>query len=312
MPKTDKTERKPKMTGNLYCRKCKRTRLAVNFYDATNLMLDTNEKMSICVDCCGDIYNYYFSLYQNVPKALELTCEDLDVRFSKKALEQTQSHIDKLISGGKSANSIFGCYKSKLMSTVKKNEGSNCFRYRDSDTEIIQELRFNIDNGNIDPDLILFWGEGFDYNSLIFLEAELGNWKQTHKCDNQAEVTLLKEICIKILAIRDTRSKNGNTSAELKELQELMKTASVDPAKANSASAGKSHDAFGVWIKDIEQFKPAEWHDKQEKYKDMDGFIPYIKDYIVRPIKNFITGSRDFHVNDNININLDDEGDSNG
>ena len=92
-----------------------------------------------------------------------------------------------------------------------------------------------------------------------------------------------------------------------------MKTASVDPAKANAASAGKSHDAFGLWIKDIEQFKPAEWFEEQEKYKDMDGFILYIQNYIVRPIRNFITGNRDFQVNDNIDVSLDDdEGDSNG
>ena len=89
-----------------------------------------------------------------------------------------------------------------------------------------------------------------------------------------------------------------------------MKTASVDPAKANQASSGKLQDAWGVWVKDIEQFKPAEWHDRQEKYKDMDGFIPYIKDYIVRPIKNFITGQRDFQIKDNINIVLSEDEDA--
>ncbi|HSH51936.1 MAG TPA: hypothetical protein VK982_09470 [Bacteroidales bacterium] len=75
-----------------------------------------------------------------------------------------------------------------------------------------------------------------------------------------------------------------------------MKTASVDPAKANAISSGQSVDRFGVWIKDIEQYRPAEWWEQQEKYVDMDGFKLYIKDYIVRPIKNFFTGTKDFFV----------------
>jgi hypothetical protein len=170
----------------------------------------------------------------------------------------------------------------------------------------------------IDDDLKIFWGYGFTPKDYVFLELELANWKQTHKCDNHAELTLLKEICIKILDIRNKRASNESTSKEQKELQDLMKTASVDPAKANIASAGKSHDAFGVWVKDIEQFRPAEWFEQQEKYVDMDGFKPYLKNYVYRPIENFLTGIRNFFVDDDIDANLDDvdidvnEGEFNG
>ena len=76
---------------------------------------------------------------------------------------------------------------------------------------------------------------------------------------------------------------------------------------------------LGLFIKDIEQFRPAEWHEQQEKYVDMDGFKPYIKNYIVRPIENFLTGVRNFFVDDNIDADLDsvdvgnvNEGDSDG
>lgn len=168
-----------------------------------------------------------------------------------------------------------------------------------------------------DEDLILFWGKGFDIDDYIFLESELSNWKKTHKCDNQAEITLLKEICIKVLEIRKAREQRNSVGNLQKELQDLMRTCSVDPSKANQASAGKSHDAFGLWVKEIEQFRPAEWYEDQEKYKDMDGFIPYIKNYIIRPIENFFTGLRNFVVDDNIDadldsVEIDNEGDSNG
>lgn len=306
MPKVGKTVRSPKVaSGEGYCRKCEKTMSLGKFYEATNPMIDSNGFMSVCRECCANIYDMYFGLYNNLEIALKLTCQDLDVRFSEDALIQTQSHIEKLLSQGKKADKVFGYYKSKLGSTGKTNEKFNSLRFKDSEFE---KVISNEITGDIDDDLILFWGKGFEsIDDYIFLETELGNWKQTHKCDNQAEVTLLREICIKILEIRKARENKDNTSNLQKELQDLMKTASVDPAKANAASAGKSQESWGVWIKDIEQFRPAEWHDKQEKYKDMDGFIPYIKDYIIRPIKNFITGQRDFQISDNINVNLDDE-----
>ena len=84
-----------------------------------------------------------------------------------------------------------------------------------------------------------------------------------------------------------------------------MKTASVDPAKVILQVLVKFmiRGAFGLKILNS---LDREWHDQQEKYKDMDGLIPYIKDYIVRPIRNFITGNRDFQLSDNINVRIDD------
>jgi len=317
MPKLTKTVRQPKVvSGEGYCRICKKILPASKFYEATNLMIDQNGLLSVCRDHCNELYDSYYSIHNNVDIALKLTCRDLDVRYSAEALKQAQSHLESLFAKGKKADKLFGYYKSKLGSTQKSSEKLESFRFKDSEFEsmVTEEIVEDIDD-----DLLLFWGKGFEsIDDYIFLEMELSNWKQTHKCDNQAEVTLLKEICIKILNIRNKRAIGENVSQDVKELQDLFKTASVDPAKANQASAGKSHDCYGLWVKDIEQFRPAEWYEQQDKYKDMDGFIPYIKNYIVRPIENFITGIRNFLVDDDIDADLDNadigaiDGDSDG
>ncbi len=304
MPKLTKTIRQPKeVSGEGYCRICMKMLPAAKFYEATNTMIDKNGLLSVCRDHCNELYDSYYSIHNNVDIALKLTCRDLDVRYSAEALKQAQSHLESLFAKGKKADRLFGYYKSKLGSTQKSSEKLESFRFKDSEFEsmVTEEIVEDIDD-----DLLLFWGKGFEsIDDYIFLEMELSNWKQTHKCDNQAEVTLLKEICIKILNIRNKRAIGENVSQDVKELQDLFKTASVDPAKANQASAGKSHDCYGLWVKDIEQFRPAEWYEQQEKYKDIDGFIPYIKNYIVRPIENFITGIRNFLVDDDIDADLD-------
>ena len=47
---------------NNYCRKCKifKSINGNNFYEATNPFLDSNGWMSICRDCCNNIYDEYF------------------------------------------------------------------------------------------------------------------------------------------------------------------------------------------------------------------------------------------------------------
>lgn len=320
MPKVTKKERIKVDDGYGYCRKCQQSKPLNQFYEATNLNIDTSGKLSVCRDCCNELYHKYFSIYNNLEIALDLTCRDLDIVYDEDALIQTQSHIDKLLSNGKNANAVFGYYKSKLSSLNKNNTGMESFRYKDSPKfkNAINNLEIHNENQNNDNcdnviyfsnedryELGLFWGDGFTDNQLQYLVNELENWKQTHKCDNRAELTLLKEICIKLLQIRDKRALKESVSNDLKELQDLMKTASVDPAKANVASAGKSHECFGLWVKDIEQFTPAEWFEDQEKYTDMDGFGKYIKNYITRPIENFLAGTRNFIVDDTIDGDLD-------
>lgn len=293
-----------------YCRKCMQVMPTIRFYESTNPMIDSNGRMSICRDCCTEIYNTYFSINNNVEKSLYLTCEDLDVRFSRDALNQTISHLENALSSNKKVDKVFGVYKSKLSSLSKENEGITSFRFRDSSdyeskgTEV-KEVREEI----IDNKLKLFWGKKYCIEDLEYLEMELSSWKATHKCDNQAELILIKEICIKQLEIMRDRDSNKPTSSSLDELQKLMKTASVDPAKANVASAGKSQDCWGLHVKDIEMFTPAEWFDQQEKYKDMDGFADYIKKYIYTPIVNFLTGKRDFGTEGSIDEEEDEDED---
>lgn len=300
-----KQELKKKMSDKdvNFCRRCRKVLNISSFYEATNTLIDTNGYMSVCKNCCQEIYNTYYTIYNNVEQAIHSTCIDLDLLFDPIALQATQNHIESLLSKGRNVSAVFGTYKSKVTSLAKISDDYS-LRYKDTSLEnkiyipdIEQEdvlSRYDIDESQE------FWGPGFTAEDYKFLNKELEYWQATHVCETRADLILLKEICIKILEIRNKRAMKENVSGLQKELQDLMKTASVDPAKANQASAGKMQEAWGVFIKDIEQFRPAEWHDKQEKYKDMDGLINYLKDYILRPLKNFVTGQRDFKVSDNI------------
>jgi hypothetical protein len=292
-----------KKPDNIYCRRCKKSLAQSNYYEATDLSIDTNGFMSICKDCINEIYQNYFNLYKSLDKALYYTCRKFDVIYYGEAVNATIVHIETLKSSGKPAEKVFGYYKSKLSSFARIN-GLSDFTYQDTLFELKREV-LEEDLKDIDDDLILNWGKGFSAEDYIFLEHELAEWKETHKCDNKAEITLLREICIKKLDIIRAREGKQPTTSLIKELQELMKTASVDPAKANQANSGKSIDCYGLWIKDVEIKSPAEWIKDKKLFADVDNISDYFKKYITRPLKNFITGSRDFSID--TDFKLEDE-----
>lgn len=292
-----------------YCRKCQNVLPAIRFYETTNPALDSNGKMSICRQCCSNLYDAYFSVSNNIEKAIYLTCEDLDVRFSNEALSQTLSHVESAISSNRNLNKVFGIYKSKLGSISKENEGILSFRFKDSSksktvTQITENILLESKTEVIDPKLSLFWGNKFNIEDLTFLEQELYNWKETHRCDNNAELVLIKEICMKQLEIRTNREEGKSVTSPLGELQNLMKTASLDPAKSKAASAGKSHESWGMHVKDVEELTPAEWFDQQDKYRDIEGFDKYLENYVARPIRNFFSGDRNFSINEDNGFNI--------
>lgn len=301
-----------------YCTLC-RHELPISKFLKSNSDLNSNGKMSVCSDCLNEYFSKLYKLrrgYGNnftvdatniqfdtvTEEIINETCQKFDICFNYGAYESLISHIETEITNGRTPTvRIFGIYKSKLESTGNKNGASGLtYEYSDrvrssnsmnetSDVMITKEDML---------DLKRFWGSGFEDEDYIFLEEELARWKGTHKSDTQSEITLLREICITILETRIARS-NGNSTKDLKkEMQDLMKTAAVDPSKANAASAGQGHDRYSQWIEDTENYEPAEYFEDKDLFEDYDGLMGYINKYIYRPIKNLLTDSRDFDLGD--------------
>jgi hypothetical protein len=280
MPKLTKTQRQPKVvSGEGYCRKCQKTMRLNKFYEATNPMLDSNNFMSICKDCANEIYNYYFTIYNNMEKALQLTCQDLDVRFSVKAMEQVQTHIEKLKSTGKSADAVFGYYKSKLSSLSRNNEGIDNFRFRDSDIlnnslPVINQNDFIDSDFEVTEDSIRFWGINLDKHEYEYLSAKLEEYLNTYECDTPVMEELLKQAAYESLEIRNKRQKKEDVSKNLKNLQEILGTANIKPNQETGANATEQA-TLGLLIKKWETEEPVPEPDPE--WKDVDGIGKLIR-----------------------------------
>lgn len=285
-----------------YCRKCMATKKPADFYRAVDTFLDANGLMSVCKDCIGDIYNRAFQREHSIEGAILLTCRIVNVRYEPRMVESLKNTILKREAEDKEIDLGFGHYL-RLLNTTNRTtrlieelpDGDMTFQEPSlavsaqplSDEQVEVDIKTYLEN---------FWGKGLEFEDYDYLERELAEWQRTTKCDTQPALVLIREICFIQNQIRKDRILGKNTSSLVKQLQDIMKNSALTPAQQSAASGKKSLDAFGVWVKEIEQKTPAEWFEEQDKFKDMDGLKQYGEDFIVRPIRNFIGVSRDFNV----------------
>lgn len=283
----------------IYCRRCMEFKKPTEFFTAVDKDLDLNGFFSVCKSCCDELYSGYYRIEHDVARAILQLCRKLNVKFDEASVDSTIAQLKTYADKGKQTDSVLGIYKGKLAANSKNNMSDkiSSFDLTFVEPNTILPPAHPLDDSLQSHDLKEFWGENYNFEDYEYLEKELAEWKATHKCDTKAEEMLLKEICYKSLEIRKQRLlPKGSTAALVNELQALMKTASVDPAKTTVAGSGKSLDTFSGIIKMIEEKEPADFYKDKELFKDFDNIGWLFRKYVTRPLKNFITQSRDFNV----------------
>ena len=284
----------------IYCRRCMTLKVPSEFFSAVD-DLDSNGFMSICKKCCNEIYDSYYSVEHSIAKAILRTCRKINLMFDEGCVGSTETHLKTLFDNGKPTDNIIGIYKSKLAQSQKNNfsdPGSEFDLTFHEPNIMIKNEPMTDDEEFESGDLKLVWGENLTFDDYQFLEREYDEWKKTHRCDTKAEKTLIREICHKELEIRKKRIETqGHVPGSLtKELQDLMKTANVDPSKTSEANSGKNKERYSKFIEILEENDPADYYKDKMLYKNFDNQDFILKKYVTRPLKNFITQSRDFNV----------------
>jgi len=287
----------------IYCRKCTKHLVPDKFYDAVdNGLVDTNKKMSVCKDCVQKIYNEVFAETQSMEKTLHKICIILNIKFSNEVVDATKKHIQTLLDNGKNVNMVFGVYKQKITATNKSmNKSIEEYEGYEDVAVIFTEKQIDVKEVLIPQNIVAFWGKDLPRGDIEYLEKEYSDFKNTHAADTHAEVVLLKQVCYTMLDIKKARLALDPTDKLVKELQELMKSLTISPNVANANVETKGSNTFGQWIADIEREEPAQWllsDPRGDIYRDVADTDEYYKKYMVRPLKNFIQGSKDFNVDE--------------
>lgn len=269
-----------------------------NFYVAGEMSVFAGlGYIPICKRCIYKMMEEYYRDKKDMKESMYCVCRKLDIAFDTNIFEGSLTN-DK-----QTATRVFQGYITQYNSLGARNGTMLVFDQGEHVGGVqVEEKRMNIIEGDVDKftttktmgELTATWGSGFTNEEYTFLEMEYEEWTTRHKCDEYSEEVLYKEICLQILDIRKERANQRDVSKKVDSLQKLMTSANVKPADASALKSAENVNALGLWTRDIEKYRPAEYFDKKSKYADHDGFKDYIDRMMLRPLKNLLTGSRDF------------------
>jgi hypothetical protein len=317
MPRSKRKTVKVSKTGleisESYCVKCLEFKKVGEFFDAVDAgLINASGYMSLCKSCLNDLFNKFLASEGSYERATLRLCRAINLKYNEEAINAALKQIETYKERGTEDVQFFGLYKSKLGAVEKSSnriESGMNLMYEEVTQINIQKDELSDDAFEGAKDVKAFWGSSFSPEELEILEGKFAAWSQSHSIDTQSERVLLKYICLKEFDIDRAIGEGTSTAALTKEFQELLKTSNLAPSSANAASGGKAQETWGGFIKVIEETEPAEYFKDQSLFKDFDNLNQYWQKFVVRSIKNFLTGSRDFSIEDNTD-EYDDESDS--
>lgn len=263
-----------------YCRVCSyppnKPLPKAKFYSATNNDLDKSGVMSICKDCCTNIYKDYRKLF-DVKKAIFLTCRDLDIAYSESSANGVLSSIENTVAKGDTYDetTVIGKYLS-MLKTIGITNGIRGTRFRDSDnyidefgnTETAGQVYTDDDYEAIEIEYLKQrWGEEFVITDLVWLENDYNEWECGYEIDGKNRKTLVEQICCEDLFIYKERQKGIDVTRRLNNIQKLMTTAQLTP-KLQSTSASSEFNSLPEMISHVEKHKPC--YKPNHALKDVD------------------------------------------
>lgn len=247
---------------------------AKDFYK-TRSVFYKNGVFGICKHCLQE-YVYDFNGDIDVGR-LKNIFRIYDIPFIKKEWESALN--DKKDTIGVYFKNIYLNHKDKSWIDGDLQESS-----------VVKTNTINVD----DEELYARWGTSWSMADLQALELNYTEWLTHHDCDSLTTQKLVQLICMKEMEIKKARESKSPTDKLEKSLIELMNTSNLTPKTMGTNGTSDSAKALGVWIKDIEQYRPCEYFQDKSIYKDYDNIGSYWDRFILRPMRNLLCGTRDF------------------
>lgn len=298
-----KTQVKPINDNTYYCiaqvsNKCRDKKGVLSnkdFYMASNSILFKNGKVNICKDCMKEYV--YIDEQINIDrfKKVLMLC---DLPFFSREFESALSDSKETI--GTYMKNIYLNYKDKTW----------------NDGEIDKKIEINI-NPNSDfivtKEMKKKWGNNYSIDDYEFLEDVYFEWCSKYKSDTLSEQKTFQFLTLKELEIRKAREQGSSTDKLEETYRKFSSDANVIPRDANAMNDSENLNTLGIWTRDIEKYRPAEYFKDKKVYNDHDNMKSYYERFVLRPLKNLLTGTREFDKEFNVEDEIDiEDGDDNG
>lgn len=265
-----------------------------------------NNYLTVCKKCVDQLFDQYTKFFSGDEDcAMERLCQLFDMPYDESAWGMTRRKNSDV--------SRVSVYISKL-NLIGSTNGFETY----SDT-IARRYEAQVENAETfeavasNPDIetpvsvVRRFGTGYTAGEYDSLQYEYDDWVDKYglPIDKRQEELYVTISSMKLTLQKSIQSGSTNTGTIANSYRSLIEAATTEiedrKKKAEEAArVEKKIEPIGMLIKDIENYCPAEFYKNKKIYKDSDGTGKYFSRYILRPLRNILTDSKDMDSEYNI------------
>lgn len=283
----EETEFKCSACGNVYTNQDK------NFSHSNSpFFAGNNHRLTICNKCLESFIAQYQTILGNQDDALRRMCLHLDMYLDEKILTQTrtaesnkQTRIKRYISNLNLTREGIKTYDDYLA------EQQMLGIYTDEEFE----EKVASQTTEITKEIYDFWGAGYTIDEMILMQNHYDQLNDQRTTEDPMQEVYIRDLCeLKVLQTRAFAKNDVDSIQKLKKLyQETAKNANLNPKKQKDIDKNRQEKALGENLAMIEMYCPAEYYKDKQLFNDFDKIGEYMERFILRPLKNLLTGSKE-------------------
>lgn len=298
MPKTSKIKSvstKPSHTvkevderKEFYCCRCKHHwNVQKSRFPASQspIYRGNNGYLTICNNCIDELFDHYKAALGDEAEALKRICLKFDIYWHKEIyamLSKTntsQSRVRAYISKANLYKYVGKTFDDTLDEEhIALLEGHQVIESIDD----ISEANSN-DDLYVDPEIIAFWGIGFDKQLYLELDRKYKQWTADEKVGeiDKGKEAIYKQACILEATINRDVALGKNIETKINTLNTLLGSANLKPVQnaKDEVETEFLKQPFGCGIGAYENIKPIPTPDPA--LQDVDGIVKYILSWFV-------------------------------
>ena len=273
-----------------YCNKCGKSKSPTAFPSALDYYFSYNGLFPYCKECVEETYDDIEKKERTLSRSILIACRVMNVPYDEDV-------VGDMMKEGSFTNHPISYYMGRIK---KKNIGrSKTPDYPAMELTFSEEVmnKYKLTFEDDENANNSFWGDSFSRDDVEFLESQYSFFKETIDISTHAETTLLKQLCKKLLWLKDAEESKNYKDIETLEkgLQSLMKSLKISPSDIEESKSGAMKTSFGEWVQDIEEHTPASFMKEEMKeggmlFEDEDKMRRYYYNNIQRPLENFLKG----------------------
>lgn len=250
-------------------------------------------RLTVCKTCFSTYYEQLVEFFGgNEEKAIVRMAQIADWYYHDKILamtERTSSDASRALMYG---SKIHLTFVKKMGTTYLDTVKDQANAYIDSFEDLSEKQER--DEVGITKAQFARWGPGFEESEYRFLDDHYKSLKETIDTNDVVQDTLAKDLCE--IKLQQLRARNRNDVESFQRLtklyQDTLRTANIKVKKTDADTANDNQACWGVFIRNVEQYTPADIYQDKSLFADVDGIKEYLERFVLRPVKNFLLGTR--------------------